>query len=273
MRARAGGAVVIALALAVSPACEIVRPLDLHPDVVALAALLVAGEREARMLAVHPHRTPDQAPPLVAAMLRGPGWEVGFRYTLNLEACTLAGLRHPATCLGADLPEPVRPGREYGIRGTAPLGPFTGEVTVPRMPRLLEPQASVTMPLPQGISIVLPMRFQTDTDIGTLLADVTDVFVSVPGGGEQEIPASHLGSFPQRLEGAETDTITLVHYGRPLRFALQLLGIGRNYTNFLGKAGLDPVPRPWPSFGIEGEGAYGYFDGATPSRISRIVLR
>lgn len=273
MRARAGGATVIALALAVSPACEIVRPLDLHPDVVALAALLVAGEREARMLAVHPHRTPEQAPPLVAAMLRGPGWEVWFRHALKLEECTLADLRRPATCLTADLPEPVRPGREYGIRGTAPLGRFTGEVTVPPAPRLLEPQASVTMPLPEGPLLVLPMRFQADSAIGTLRAEVTDVFVTVPDGGEREIPASRLGSFPQRLEGAEADTITLVHDGRPLRFVLQLLGIGRNYTNFLAKAGLDPVPRPWPSFGIEGEGAYGYFDGAAPSRTSRIVLR
>ena len=53
---------------------------------------------------------------------------------------------------------------------------------------------------------------------------------------------------------------------------MQLLAIGWNYTNFLEKTGLDPVLPPWPGFGIEGEGVYGYFDAMTSSLASRIRI-
>lgn len=271
---RAGAPCLLVVVLASSSACEIVRPLDPHPDAAALAVLLVAGEREARMLAIHPHRGPGRAPPQVSAVLRGPGWAADFQHTLKLEECTLAvAWRGPARCLAADLPEPVRPGEKYRIRGTAPLGPFTGEMAMPGAPVLLEPPASLRMVIPAGFGVVeIPVRFHIGADIGTLLAEVKDVFETVEGQGEVEIPSSRLGMFPRPVEGAETDTITVIHGERPLRFSLRLLGIGRNYTNFLDKAGLDPVTRPWPDFGIEGDGTYGYFDGVTPSRTSRIIL-
>lgn len=37
--------------------------------------------------------------------------------------------------------------------------------------------------------------------------------------------------------------------------------------------GIFPPPRPWPSFGIEGEGVYGYLDGVAPSRVTRVRVR
>jgi len=107
------------------------------------------------------------------------------------------------------------------------------------------------------LPVDIPMRFHVGPDIGTLLVDIN-------GGVE--------GSFPRPVEGAETDTVTIVPRGGAVTISLHLLGIGWHYTNFLDKVGLTPVQRPWPSFGIEGEGTYGYFDGVTPSRTAEIRL-
>lgn len=272
MRARLRCGLALAAALAAFPACEIVRPLDPHPDVVALTILLVAGEREARMLAIHPHREEGFTAPVVTAELTGPGWSVGFRKRPPLEACTPAvGWPGPIRCMAADLPEPIRAGAQYGIAGRAPLGSFTGEMTVPGAPLLLEPPPDLTMRARNLLTPVdIRVLFDTGPDIGTLLAQVSDVeeydqrWVGVPD--------TLLGTFPQLLEDTRTDTITVIPRGKPLRFTVQLLGIGRNYTNFLDKAGLDPVLPPWPGFGIEGEGVYGYFDGMTWSLASRIRI-
>lgn len=211
------------------------------------------------MLAVHPHRETDQATPQVTAVLRTPGWEAKFRYTLELEACTLRERwPGPATCLAADLPERIIPGQKYTIRGEAPLGPFTGETTVPEVPLLLEPPANLRVVVRNLlVPVDIPMRFHTGPDIGTLLVDIE-------GGVE--------GNFPQPVEGTEADTVTIIPRGGARTISLHLLGIGLHYTNFLAKVGLTPVQRPWPSFGIEGEGTYGYFDGVTPSRVSEITL-
>ena len=38
-----------------------------------VAIMLVAGEREARLLAAHPHRKPDQTPPTLTASVHA-GW-------------------------------------------------------------------------------------------------------------------------------------------------------------------------------------------------------
>ncbi len=210
------------------------------------------------MLAVHPHRKTDQATPQVTAVLRAPGWEAKFRYTLALEACTLRERwPGPATCLAADLPERIAPGQKYTIRGEAPLGPFTGEATVPEVPLLLEPPANLRVVVRNLLApLDIPMRFHTGPEVGTLLVNID--------GAE--------GNFPQPVEGAEADTVTIIPRGRASTISLHLLGIGWHYTNFLDKVGLTPVQRPWPSFGIEGEGTYGYFDGVTPSRVAEITL-
>lgn len=273
MRARPRRGLAAVAVLAVFPACEIVRPLDPHPDVVALTVLLVAGESEARMLAIHPHRKEGFKAPAVTAELTGPGWSVGFGKRLPLEACTAAvGWPGPTGCMGADLPEPIREGARYRIAGRAPLGSFTGEMTVPGAPLLLEPPPDLTMPARDlSMPVDIPVLFDTGSDIGTLLAQVSDV-EEEHDGSWVGVSDSLLGTFPQLLEDTRRDTVTVLPRGKPLRFTVQLLGIGRNYTNFLAKVGLDPVLPPWPSFGIEGEGVYGYFDGMTSSLASRIRI-
>lgn len=262
----------VAAALAALPACEIVRPLDPHPDVVALTVLLVAGESEARMLAVHPHREVGFSAPVVTAELAGPGWSAGFGRMPPLEACTRAlGWPGPVRCMAADLPEPIRAGGRYGTAGRAPLGSFTGEVTVPGAPLLLEPPPDLRMWVRDlWMPVDIPMLFHGGSDIGTLLAWVSDV--EEYDEGWAGVSDTLLGTFPQLLDDTRTDTLTVIPRGRPVRFTVRLLGIGWNYTNFLEEAGLDPVLPPWPGFGLGGEGVYGYLDGVTSSRVSRILI-
>ena len=280
MRARALLRVAVPLAaVAASPACDgFIRPpdpLDLDPDVVSVTIMLVAGEREARLLAAHPHRQPDEAPPTLSATLGGPGWTAAFSDTLALQACTQAGnWPGPARCLRAVLPEEIRGGEGYEVEGTAPLGPFSGEVVLSVPPVLHEPGDSLHLPMPTEYEDhLIPMRYRTGPDIGTLLADVLDAFVTEEDGTETEIEVRYLGYFARPLEGAEADTVRIHYHDKPLRFSLRLVGIGWNYTNFMENEGIFPLPKPWPSFGIEGEGVYGYFDGAVPSRVSRVWVR
>ena len=276
MRPCAGCGLVVALTLAASSACETIRPFELHPDVVALAVLLVAGESEARMLAIHPHREPGDAAPEITATLEGPGWTAAFTDALELETCT-PGKRWPGPikCLRAALPEAIRPTGSYSLHGTAPMGSFTGETVVPAVPLLVEPTDTLRLPLPDDPGeIQMPIRYQIGSDIGTLEAEVLEVFETQEDGTEREIHPSDLGSFPQTVKGIESDTVSIRQRGKPLRFSVRLLGIGWNYTNFLQHLGTgDPLMRPWPSFGIEGEGVYGYFDGVTRSRAARVLVR
>ena len=81
-----------------------------------------------------------------------------------------------------------------------------------------------------------------------------------------DLEADDPGYFLQPVEGAGADTVCVPYRDRPARFSLRLLGLGWQYTNFVAQAGNFPVPRPWPSFGIEGDGVYGYFAGAAASR-------
>ena len=241
MSARAAFRFAAALAaVAASPACEFVHPLDVDPDVVSVAIMLVAGEREARLLAVHPtyaHQWPG-----------------------------------PLRCLRAVLPQEIRGGGEYEIEGTAPLGAFSGKVVLPAAPVLIEPGDSLHLPGPTEYEFhPIPIRYRIGSDVGTLLADVLDAFRTEEDGMETELDMGYVASEP--LEGAEADTIFFFYQDRPLRFSLRLLGIGWNYTNFLENEGLFPLPRPWPGFGIEGEGVYGYFDGIVPSRVSKVWVR
>ena len=266
-----------ALALAASSACEIARPADLHPDVVALAIVLVVGEAEARLLAIHPHRVRGEAAPDITATLKGPGWTAPFADTIERDACTVAeGWPGPARCLRAALPEAIQPGAAYSLGGTAPLGSFAGWMRVPGSPLLLKPADGLRLAKPDSSQtrVEIPIRFHAGSDIGTVLADLLDVFEMQEDGTEEEIPAHYLGRFPHAVESAGADTLHLFLGRRPLRFSLRLVGIGWHHTNFLEHRGdRDLLLRPWPSFGIEGEGVYGYFDGATPSQAARILVR
>ena len=267
-------ALLVVLMLAGSSACRITRPFDLDQDVVALGVLLVAGEGEARMLAIHPHREQDEAAPRITAELAGSGWTAAFSDSLQLEACTTAEeLPGPASCLRAVLPEAILPGSEYGLRGRAPLGTFAGRIAVPAPPLLIRPPDTLEVPLPDDFDVFgLAIQHEVGVDVGTLLLEVLDVFETQDDGTETEIPVSRLGSFPKAIELREDNAITIRHGGKPLRFSLRLHGIGWRYTTFVKHRGRnDPLVRPWPNFGIEGEGAYGYFDGVAASGLAHII--
>ena len=279
MRARAAWRPVVTLTSVVTwSACNFIRPpdpLEAHPDVVSVTILLHAGESEARLLALHPHRPGNAEAPKITATLKGPGWTAAFSNELELESCTLADdWPGPLRCLGATLPEAIRAAQEYGIDGTAPLGSFNGAMTMPAAPVLVDPADSLRLPAPAEFTGVdIPFRFRMGSDIGTLLADVVDGFETQDDGTETEVNRDHLGDFPTPVEGAEADTVFVYYQDKPLRFSLRLLGIGWNYTNFVAQTGTFPLPQPWPSFGIEGEGVYGYFDGLTPSQAARVWIR
>jgi len=272
-------ALAAAVVLVVSSACETTRPADLHPDAVALFVLLVAGRDEARLLAVHPHREWGEPAPDITATLEGPGWTASFADTRELSACPIGSESRPrpARCLRAVLPATIRPGGAYGLRGTAPLGSFTGEMTMPAPPVLLEPADSLRLAVPEGHSSVwIPVRYRIGSDIGTLMADRLDYFEILEDGSEVRIePLYHLLVPIDRA--AEADSVWMggcFSDTNPIGFSLRLLGIGWHYTDFtqLRVDYSDLWLPPWPDFGIEGEGVYGYFDGLTPSRSARIVV-
>lgn len=267
--------------LLLSAACDgFIRPpdpLEADPDVVTVAIMLVAGENSARMLAMHPHRALTDSPPVVDAVLQGPGWTAGLSETLPVESCTVASSDKwpgPATCLRAMLPEPIRPGTRYGMVGAALPGGFTGSVVVPETPVLLEPGDTVTLPPPsQERRVEVVVRYGIDPDIGTLWAEIPSAFETADDGAEVQVDTGPFDLIPSTLTGAGTDTLSLRYRDRPMRVSLRLLGIGWNYTNFVKYTSSFPLPEPWPGFGIDGEGVYGYFAAAAPSRAAEIRVR
>lgn len=279
MSARAAWRTALAIACAgIWSACDFTRPSDpfaAHPDVVTVSLLLIDGEREARLVAVHPHRPRSAEPPKLTATLKGPGWTAAFSEELEMETCTLAASwPGPVRCLGAMLPEPIRASSAYAVEGTAPLGSFKGAMTMPAAPNLVDPGDSLGLPAPPKFTgLDIPMKYSAGSDVGTLLADVLEAYETQEDGTEEEVNRFHLGPFPQPVEGAGADTVYVYYQDKDLRFELRVLGIGWHYTNFLAHVGTFPTPRPWPSFGIEGEGVYGYFDGLSPSRAARIRIR
>jgi len=276
---RARALPVLSVALSAATACDDFTrpadPLEADPDVVTVAIVLVAGEHGARMLAVHPHRPRSASAPELDAVLKGPGWTAGFSDTVPLESCTLAGPDRwpgPVTCLRALLPEPILPEVRYGIAGTALPGAFSGTVVVPAAPVMLEPGDTVELPPPpDGRRIKVGVRYRVAPDVGTVQAEIPEAFEILEDGTEVEVEVGLLGIVPPNLEGAGAETTLSVRYrDRPMRFSLRLLGLGRNYTNFVAYTSTFPLPQPWPSFGIEGEGVYGYFAAAAPSRATQI---
>ena len=156
----------------------------------------------------HPHRERDAAAPGIAARLEGPGWTAVFSFELPVRAChDHADWPVPTRCVGAVLPEAVRPGAAYRLHGTAPLGGFTGEMSVPAPPLLVEPEDGLRLALPDSGDVEIPVRYGIGSDIGTLLAEALDVFLTKDDGTEVGISASGLGRFPRLLEGAGADTV------------------------------------------------------------------
>ena len=254
----------VALALAAPMVCEGCLPsndpLSVQLDVVSIAAVIVAGEKEAHMLAGFPHRPLGDPPPSVTADLSGPGWKAAFVPTATAN-CEGGPFRWPVplTCLHAVLPEAVREGAAYRVNGRAPLGSFTGEAVVPTAAVVVEPTDTLRL-LPTGYELTVPIRYRVSSEIGTLRPEIFEIRDST---GYQ--PSAFLG--PDTLDLKADSAILLVDYDTAQRtwLTLQLVGIGWNYTRFVEASESNPFRSPWPEFGIRGEGVYGYFDGAAVS--------
>jgi len=245
-------------------------PLALDPDVISIAILLAAGERQAHMLVGHPHRQPSAPPPRITADLVGSDWRAAFAPAGDLSGC--GGDRtdspFPKICLQAALPEPIREEATYKLEGRGPKGSFTGETTVPPAPRLLSPGDTVRVPDTVN-AIRIPIRYRASPEVGTLRPDMFATFTDSASGAEE---SWWLRATPRALRvGGQADTLSA---GWPngwkiRKGSLHLLGIGWNYTNFQW---LEDSRFPWPNFGVEGEGVYGYFDGSTKSKSVPIVV-
>ncbi len=245
-------------------------PLEPDPDVVSVAIVLAAGESEAFLLAGHPHRPPTHPPPEVSATLLGPGWEAAFSDTTDLEEGCGGGPTEwpmPMVCLRAPLPEPIRERAAYRLDGRAPKGPFTGSTVVPSAPGILFPADTFRLSATRntGNWSWMPIRYHTPDDVGTLRGEMLAV-VGDSTGTETE----WIRVWPPDLDVTATaDTLYIDRDERLQRGWLRLVGIGWQYTGFL-EASEKHGRRP--SFGIEGEGVHGYFDGSAKSRTVHVIV-
>ena len=251
------------LALVSVLACGITRPASTDPNLVSVAVLLKTGEREARIFGIH---ADTSSVPAIVASVEGPGWMAPFSESLPPEACfPVLYSREDVACLAAKLPEAIRPGVEYRLSGESRHGPFTGAITMPSAPVLLEPDT---------------LRFRAE-DILTRTG-----FVGVPVryrfGSEVGMMIGEIGASSRRLEGADSGVIewdpdTLVRSPVPVAVPMRLAGLGWNYVRFLEASGDRSeddflVREPWPETGIHGDGVYGYFDGVSFSRTVTVVV-
>lgn len=266
----------VALLATLAPgACDYVAspdPLELDPDVITIALVLVAGESHAAMLVGHPHRPASGTPPTVTASLIGPGWRFPFSYTTDPEEGCGGGPTNwpfPMVCLNASLPEPIREGVTYRLDGKGPKGTFTGETVVPPAPLVPDPGDTVRLRRPADSSgwFRIPIRYRASSAVGTLRPEM---FATLRDGNGLE--SRWLQVFPTALDvEGQADTLWIGgrFASRFVRGSAHLLGIGWHYTNFRRSS---RTRFPWPSFGISGEGVYGYFDGSAKSRRIRIVV-
>ena len=246
--------------------------------------MLVAGRSDVHLMAAHPHRSRSDLPPQVDVRLRGPGWEVAFSEEADLADCGITDLTAwPGTlvCLRAQLPEPIRERTLYSIAGTGPAGSFTGATVVPSAPVITEPDDGHRLP-PQseGDYLTVPIRFEVPSDVAMLHSEVIDAVEIQSDGSRKSIGPISCRPLVLELEAGHAD-LTLsraspslykrVYLGRPVHLSIRVLGLGRNYADFVEASGRYPLPQPWPSFGLEG--AYGYFAAAAPSDPVRIVVR
>lgn len=263
MRGHARTAACAVLALASALACGITRPASTDPNLVSVAVLLKTGEREARIFGIH---ADTSSVPAIVASVEGPGWMAPFSDSLPPEACfPVLYSREDVACLAAKLPEVILPGVEYRLSGESRHGPFTGAMTMPSAPVLLEPDT---------------LRFRAE-DIWTD-AGIVGVPVSYRFGSEVGMMIGEIGGSSRRLEDADSGVIewdpdTLVRSSVPVAVPMRLAGLGRNYVRFLEAAGDRSeddflVREPWPETGIHGDGVYGYFDGVSFSRTVTVVV-
>ena len=204
-------------------------------------------------------------PPLI-----GPGWRAEFTGRTDPEDGCGGGPTFwsmPMVFLNAALPEPVREEVTYILEGEGPKGSFTGETVVPAAPRMLDP--GDTLWLPDTIrSIRIPIRYRAPPEVGTLRPAV---FATHRRNGATE--SKWVATRPRSLDvEGEADTLSVsgVDVSELEVASLHLIGIGWHYTRFRM---VSRTHFPWPSFGVSGEGIYGYFDGGAQSRRVRIVVK
>ena len=264
---RARGLAALAVALAAGGCLRPDDPLELDPDAVSIAIVLVAGESEAFMLAGHPHRAPSDPPPVVRVTLLGPGWEAAFSDTTDIEEGCDGGptfWEMPMICLRAPLPEPIREQTAYGLEGEGPKGRFTGSTITPSAPVILSPADTFELWEPNPYYWAIPIRYATPDDVGTLRAALLAVFTDSSGTHTVWVRIE-----PWVLDiGKSTDSLAFENSYDPMRQSrgeLYLVGIGWHYTDFVSEG------PSLPSYGIEGDEVYGYFDGAVKSLPLHVV--
>ena len=247
-------------------------PLELDPDVISIAMVLVAGESHAQLLVGHPHRRASGTPPTVTASLIAPGWRFPFSYTTDPEEGCGGGptsRSFPMICLNASLPEPIREGVTYRLEGEGPKGSFTGETVIPSAPPILDPGDTLRLRRPADSTgwFRIPIRYQASPEVGTLRPEM---FATLRNSSGMESRWIHVNPGALDVED-QTDTLSILGSDerRIVRGSAHLLGIGWHYTNFRRSS---DTRFPWPSFGVSGEGVYGYFDGSAKSRRVQIIV-
>lgn len=247
-------------------------PLKLDPDVINIAMVLVAGESHAQLLVGHPHRAASGAPPDVTASLIAPGWRFPFSYTTDAEEGCGGGptsWSFPMICLNASLPEPIREGVTYRLEGDGPRGSFTGETVIPFAPLILDPGDTVRLHRPADSSgwFRIPIRYRPSPEVGTLRPEMFGTLRNSSGPGSSWI---HVNPRALNVED-RTDTLSISAYDerRIVKGSMHLLGIGWHYTRFRRSS---RTRFPWPSFGLTGDGVYGYFDGSAKSRRFQVIV-
>lgn len=279
MTVRAQWSVAALLGMGAMSGCATYPPV-LNPDAMTLAVLLEAGAREARLVAIHPHRSVGETSQWEGpaqwivrdAVLHGPGWTVSFADTL--EECSESNGRPPQCArtrvnLVAELPGPIAPASTYTVEGEGVLGPFACEIEVPPSPAVLDMPDTVRVP--RDTMVTVPFRYEVGPEVGSVW--VMGVREYTDGSRwESERPLRPLAPFPN-------DTATIVGYYNEFFFSLtvRIAGIGRNIVDFfetpdeLWHADAAEAASFAGAGGVEGEGAYGYCDGVSYSRTAVII--
>ena len=292
-------AAMTALGAVAAGACDYTHPTEVFvpdEDVIAIAAVISAGFDTATLLATYPHRDTLADPPVVGAQLSGPGWTANFsqgpdsQTPRGLWACNLisesVAWKGPASCLRAQLPEPVEVGVRYTLSGTTELGDFLGAAVVPSAPVLVEPSAEFVAE-PTAYTFGVDLRYATPAGVEFIVAEAANVVqVVVDSAGDlSEEPRWIKRLAPRELNpAAEHARIMVWGYGsssphnawRPpeFRLDLHLVGFDENFARFARLRYDRLVIRPWPSFELSGDdGIFGYFGAASRPNPVQVIVR
>ena len=241
----------------------------LDVDAISVESILVAGESTATVVVGYPHRAaPKHSPPEVQVELAGPGWHVpalaGSYYHCPIGPWYWpSAVREdvPMACLIADLPEPIREGVSYELKGVGPNGAFSGEVVVPAAPAILDPADTILLERPPGPtgSFEVPIRYRALEELGGLRPEMLASYHD----GSRWFPMSPYTEMDVNGEHVtlrvEMDSFTVANIEGG---SIHLLGLGSRYAEFLQMDGR--IRAPW-ELGITGDRVFGYFDGAAAS--------